>query len=82
MFLEQLRQTSLECPAEWEGRLADGLCVYVRYRSGVLRMGYGQTVDRARENNFIVWESRNELAGCMRTGSMLRLTGLVFDDRR
>jgi hypothetical protein len=78
MYIEELRRTNFGCPSEWEGRLADGLAVFVRYRSGELSIGYGPTRDEAITNAFVIWRSRDPIAGCMATGSMLKLTGLRF----
>jgi len=77
MYIEEITQTSFLCPSEWKGRLADGMSVYVRYRFGDLRMGYGPTPDEAIVNSFVVWQSKDRLAGGMKTESMLRLTGLI-----
>jgi len=81
MFLEQLHRTSFACPAEWHGKLADGMAVFVSYRSGNLSLGYGPNRDQAIENAFVIWRSRDRLAGAMKTESMLKLTGLAFGDR-
>lgn len=35
--------TCVACPAQWEGTLEDGRCVYVRYRGGWLSVGIGAT---------------------------------------
>ena len=78
MFLEELKRTSFGCPSEWEGKLADGMSIWVHYRSGNLSMGYGPTPREAIDNAFVIWRSQDRKAGCMHTGSMLKLTGLHF----
>lgn len=60
-----LRQTCYACPSQWEGRLADGREVYVRYRHGVLRMDIdGRTAYRL--------EHGDGLDGFMTTEEMMR----------
>jgi len=76
MFLEELKRTCFACPSQWEGKLADGLRIYVSYRCGTLRLGYGRTIDKAIQNNFTVWTSKDRLAGAMTTQSMLKIIGL------
>lgn len=76
MFLEELKRTCFACPSEWQGVLADGMKVFVRYRSGDLSIGYGPTPDEAIDNAFVIWRSKDRVAGAMNTGSMLKLTGL------
>ena len=82
MYLEELRKRSFACPSEWHGVLVDGMRVFVRYRSGRLSMGYGPTVEDAIGNAYVVWQSKDQLAGCMHTDSMLKLTGLAFNGHR
>lgn len=45
-----LKKTSLACPSQWEGTLADGRVVYVRYRHGALSAGVGNDIDEAVRN--------------------------------
>ena len=78
MFLEELRKTSIACPSQWEGRLADGMSVYISYRSGKLLMGYGVTLQKAMDNTFVIWRSKDPQAGMMGTAAMLRITGLSY----
>lgn len=40
-------RTCPACPSQWEGRTADGRAVYVRYRWGTLRVGFGATIAAA-----------------------------------
>lgn len=44
-----VEQTCGACPAQWEGTLADGRLVYVRYRHGWLAVGLGDTLEEAVE---------------------------------
>lgn len=44
-----LEQTCESSPSQWEGRTSDGRFVYVRYRWGRLRIGFGRTMDAAVE---------------------------------
>lgn len=43
IIVTELKQTCNSCPSQWEGRLADGGYIYVRYRGGVLRIGTGSS---------------------------------------
>lgn len=42
-----LEMTCDYCPAQWVGRTEGGRAVYVRYRSGTLQVGTGDTLDAA-----------------------------------
>lgn len=44
----EVELTCQACPSQWEGTLADGRHVYVRFRFGVLSVGLGATVEEAR----------------------------------
>jgi hypothetical protein len=46
----QLTKTCESFPAQWEGMLDDGRYIYARYRSGLLEIGVGQTLNLAVEN--------------------------------
>lgn len=48
--LVALRRTSLACPSQWEGTLADGRVVYARYRHGELSVGLGDDITEAVRN--------------------------------
>lgn len=37
----ELRRTSVACPSQWEGRLADGRSLYVRFRHDELSVHVG-----------------------------------------
>lgn len=39
----EIEQTCRACPSQWEGQLLDGRYFYVRYRSGRLRIGFGDS---------------------------------------
>lgn len=63
--LQSLEKTCIACPAQWEGELSDGMCVYVRYRYGVLRIGFGETPDAAADDLRFEWELGDGLDGWM-----------------
>jgi hypothetical protein len=44
-----LEKTSPACPAQWEGRLESGEAFYVRFRYGLLTVGFGPDLDAAIE---------------------------------
>jgi hypothetical protein len=45
--ITELQQTCVACPSQWEGRLADGRALYIRYRHGYLRANAADTRDGA-----------------------------------
>ncbi len=45
MKISSLKKSCYACPAQWEGQLADGRYVYIRYRWGWLGVGVGYTSD-------------------------------------
>ncbi|WP_028058300.1 hypothetical protein [Candidatus Solirubrobacter pratensis] len=45
--ITDLEQTCWACPSQWEGKLADGRHVYIRYRWGFLRVTVGATMNDA-----------------------------------
>ena len=51
-----LEKTCIACPAQWVGTLSDGACCYVRYRNGILSIGFGPTPDAAAEDRRVEWE--------------------------
>ncbi len=63
--LQSLEKTCLACPAQWAGTLTDGTCLYVRYRHGVLSVGFGSTPDAAVEDHRFEWELGDGLDGWM-----------------
>lgn len=63
--LQRLDKTCLACPAQWEGELSDGTCVYIRYRFGVLGIGFGSSVDDAVSAVRHEWEIGDGLDGWM-----------------
>lgn len=46
-------QTCGACPSQWEGRTSDGRVVYVRYRYGWLKVGFGDTLEAAVDDHTI-----------------------------
>lgn len=63
--LQSLEKTCTACPAQWEGELSDGTFVYIRYRYGVLSIGFGQTPDEAAGDRRFEWELGDGLDGWM-----------------
>lgn len=39
--LATIEDAGTVCPAQWDGTLSDGACFYIRYRSGRLRIYFG-----------------------------------------
>ena len=80
-ILTELRMTCFACPAQWEGRTADGRHVCVRYRYGALSVGFGADLNAAVE------DSRNNrqqlgdgLDGYLTGEEMFAATGLQMAD--
>ena len=63
--LQSIEKTCTACPAQWEGELSDGTRFYVRYRFGVLRVGFGATPDDAVADTRFEWELGDALDGWM-----------------
>jgi len=63
--LLSLEKTCPACPAQWEGELSDGTFVYIRYRHGVLTVGFGETHDDAVDDRRFEWELGDGLDGWM-----------------
>lgn len=51
LHVVMLHKTCSACPSQWEGMTSDGRCVYIRYRSGYGRIGVGDTVDDAVDDD-------------------------------
>lgn len=47
IHITELTKTCFACPAQWEGRTADGDYVYIRYRLGYLTLDIGKTLRAA-----------------------------------
>lgn len=61
-----LTQTCGAFPAQWEGETSDGAAVYVRYRSGSLRVHLGPSVDAALDRPPIFrWDEGDPMDGEM-----------------
>lgn len=50
LVVVEVARTCQSCPSQWEGWTADGQHIYARYRSGVLRVGVGDSPDAAVEH--------------------------------
>lgn len=68
----ELKKTCNACPAQWEGRTSDGRWVYVRYRWGGLRIGFGADLKEAvRDDDSFYLDIGDDMDGCL-TGEQLR----------
>jgi len=47
VVIKELVQTAHAFPSQWQGKTDDGRAVYIRYRSGWLEVGVGDTLDEA-----------------------------------
>jgi len=77
------KQTCSACPSQWEGKLADGRWLYVRYRWGNLRVGIGEDWPTAIMNSshrpIIDEDLGDDLAGVLTTEEMQLHTMLYLD---
>lgn len=77
-----LKQTCSFCPSQFEGKLDDGRCVYIRYRFGVLRAGVGKTINDCIDSDMykdIVFDSGDEYDGCMNYKEVKKRLSHLFD---
>ena len=63
--LQSIEKTCIASPAQWEGVLSDGTFFYVRYRYGVLSVGFGATPQAAVDDHRFEWELGDGLDGWM-----------------
>lgn len=77
----ELFQTCNACPAQWEGKTADGDYIYVRYRWGFLGIGLGKTFAEAVRGGVDVWAKQHgdSLDGYLPYEEMVDLTKGVVD---
>lgn len=78
-----LVQTGDVCPTQWEGRTVGGACLYVRYRSGWLRIGIGDTLDAAvdaamADDNPLAWRLGGPLDGSLPYEDLIAATAGRF----
>lgn len=83
--LISLEMTCSDCPSQWEGELDNGMLIYIRYRSGKLRVGVGYIMDGAVGASMDIFGDGELLQlikvggpydGSMSEEQMLSLTGL------
>jgi hypothetical protein len=79
--ISRLTQTSERDPSQWEGRTADGLFVYVRYRWGWLSIGSGATAAQAvaNDNNLFEKQLGNRLDGKLEYERLREVTAGVIE---
>lgn len=77
----ELRLTCSASPSQWEGRLADGRPIYIRYRWGGLRVHFGPvggTVNDALDST--AWfddDAGEKMGGVISLAEVVEATGLV-----
>ena len=79
-----LEQTCGACPSQWEGKLADGRGIYIRFRYGRLTLTFfeGDEYCAAPDETMqchLVWESDDEWDGVMDTSEMMGHTNLLVN---
>lgn len=78
-----LQKTCESHPAQWEGRLADGRFIYVKFRWGHLRIGIGETPAAAVDCRLPLFEwdkpGSNGYEGDMSRSMLRRLTAKTLD---
>ena len=78
IVVNELELTCSACPAQWEGRTNDGRWVYVRYRSGFLQVGVGDTLSEAVGSDAIIRKVGDGADGYMTYEELREVTrGLV-----
>ncbi len=73
MRIVRLEKTCGSYPAQWEGELKDGRCIYIRYRYGNFGIGVGKTIGTAVDEGFYMESIGDPYDGCMTTKEMLKL---------
>ena len=80
MQVKELRRTCHSFPSQWEAKTVDGKFVYIRYRSGYLSVGVGNTLLEAvrapRMHNYAKNGRQGPYDGDMSTAEMLESTGI------
>jgi hypothetical protein len=74
VYVVDIRRTCDACPAQWEGKLSTGECIYVRYRWGVLRVGIGDDPGEAIANTWFRAELGDGLDGTLDPRELVRAT--------
>jgi len=78
--IETITQTCRACPSQWEGRLADGRPIYIRFRHGELSIRIGDAGDGIEKAidapAWFEWEADNGLDGEISLDEVCRLSGL------
>jgi hypothetical protein len=81
MQILEIRKTCDVCPSQWEGRLADGRTVYVRFRWGWLRIHLapigGTISDAIHADPWFELQLDSEPNGVITLDDVCRLSGLV-----
>ena len=74
--LKILEQTCDACPSQWDGQLADGTPVYIRYRWGFLTV----ELNPDEENQRTIFRKRigDEFDGYLETEDMLKAVADVM----
>lgn len=78
-ILRELEQTCWACPSQWEGKTDEGKYVYVRYRWGILSVGFGKDEWAAVDDSKSIGQYGDWLDGVMTTEEMLEHTGFEYD---
>ena len=82
MLITEIRQTCPAFPSQWDGRLADGRPIYIRYRSGYLSVRFGPVGgsfdDLLNADNWFDQKIGGDLDGKIELTEVCRLTGLAL----
>jgi len=82
--VKSLTQTCSACPSQWEGTLADGRMIYIRYRWGYLSVCVSpnptcDVYDAVRGEEVFGDGMGGNLDGCLGEEEMLRVTGIKVE---
>jgi hypothetical protein len=72
-IITELTHTCLACPSLWEGTLADGRPLYIRYRWGELCIHVGEAEEEVFKQHL---PGAGDFDGCIELDEALAYTGL------
>lgn len=78
-----LHQTCSACPSQWEGLTSTGEVVYIRYRSGYGRIGFGRTLgDAIEDESTFLWYGDDPFDGVISLEEVVDLAPayITFED--
>lgn len=71
-IIEEIYKTCEACPSQWQGKLETGEYVYIRYRWGVLSIGYDADYNNAVLQNKVTLSIGGDYDGTMSSSEMIK----------